>query len=36
MIGVYIWTDRLAQWHEVTRIPVLDYAVVGLLIGGLR
>ena len=34
MIGVYIWTDRLAQWHEVTRIPVLDYAVVGLLIGG--
>ena len=34
VLVVYSWTDRLAQMHEIVRIPMLDYAVVGLLIGG--
>jgi hypothetical protein len=34
MVLVYAALDRLPDMHEVTRIPVLDYAVVGLLIAG--
>lgn len=34
MVAAYVATDRLAEIHEVTRIPVLDYGVVGLLYGG--
>jgi len=32
-LGSYVATDRLDQWHEVARIPVLDYGVVFLLYG---
>lgn len=32
-LGSYVATDRLSQWHEVLRIPVLDYGVVFLLWG---
>jgi len=33
MVGTYAATGRLAEAHEVTRIPVLDYGVVALLVG---
>jgi uncharacterized membrane protein YhdT len=33
MVVAYSLTDRLGQIHEVTRIPVLDYLVVYLLVG---
>lgn len=32
-VGVYAGTGRLAQLHEITRIPVADYGVVALLYG---
>ena len=33
MVVAFGLTDRLGQIHEVTRIPVLDYLVVYLLVG---
>eukprot|EP00403_Amphidinium_massartii_P035976 CAMPEP_0178436050 /NCGR_PEP_ID=MMETSP0689_2-20121128/34242_1 /TAXON_ID=160604 /ORGANISM="Amphidinium massartii, Strain CS-259" /LENGTH=395 /DNA_ID=CAMNT_0020058139 /DNA_START=100 /DNA_END=1284 /DNA_ORIENTATION=+ len=30
-VGTYCWCGRLPKIHEVFRIPVLDYAVIGLL-----
>lgn len=32
-VAVYAGLDRIDQWHEVLRIPVLDYGVVFLLWG---
>ena len=34
-VGTYVVLDRVAEWHEVLRIPVLDYGVVALLPLGL-
>lgn len=31
VVVAYAALDRAAQWHEVLRIPVLDYGVVGLI-----
>ena len=31
VVAIYVVLERLALWHEVLRIPVLDYGVVGLL-----
>lgn len=31
LVGTYVYLDRLSELHEVTRIPVLDYGVVGLI-----
>jgi len=34
VMATYVALDRLSLWHEVLRIPVLDYGVVGLLVLG--
>ena len=31
VVATYLVLDRASEWHEITRIPVLDYAVVGLI-----
>jgi len=31
LVGTYVVMERLALWHEVLRIPILDYGVVGLI-----
>ncbi|MCP4808653.1 MAG: hypothetical protein GY913_08515 [Proteobacteria bacterium] len=33
MVATYVATGRLTEMHEVTRIPVLDYGIVGLAYG---
>jgi hypothetical protein len=34
LVVTYAVLGRLNQWHEVLRIPVLDYRVVGLIAFG--
>ncbi|MEE2828393.1 MAG: hypothetical protein VX498_04320 [Myxococcota bacterium] len=31
VVVIYVVMDRVAMWHEVLRIPTLDYGVVGLI-----
>jgi uncharacterized membrane protein YhdT len=31
LVATYVVMERLDQWHEVLRIPILDYGVVGLI-----
>jgi len=31
LVAIYVLLERVAMWHEVLRIPTLEYGVVGLI-----